>query len=169
VHKEQIVGLAVRLFALFLGVYVLRYGSGLIPYLADSSTFTISLTYLILVVLCPVLAAVLLWMFPLTIAAKLIPDIKKQEPPKAIDSAEIEVVAFSILGLWVLANAIQDAFHWATYVYIIKNSVTPKVELTPENIGNIVATVVELVIGLWILFGSKGVIGFLRRMRYAGR
>lgn len=167
-HKEQVVGLAVRLFALFLGIYVLRYGSGLIPYLADSSTFKISFTFLILVVLFPVLAAILLWMFPLTIAAKLIPNIKTQEPPKSLDSTEIEVIAFSILGLWVLASALSDAFHWVTYIYIIKNSVAPRVELSPENIGNIVATVVELAIGFWLLFGAKGVIGVIRRMRHAG-
>ena len=76
-HKEQIVGIAVRLFAVFLAIYALRYASGLIPYLADSSSYKISATFLFLIVLFPILAAILLWIFPLTIAAKLIPNIKE--------------------------------------------------------------------------------------------
>ena len=120
-HKEQIVGIAVRLFAVFLAIYVLRYASGLIPYLADSSSYKISATFLFLIVLFPILAAILLWIFPLTIAAKLIPNIKAKEPTKSLDSGEIELVAFSVLGLWVLTTAIPDIFHWGTFVYMVKN------------------------------------------------
>ena len=167
-HKEQIVGVAVRLFAVFLVIYVLRNASEIMPYLADSSPYKISVTFLFLIVLFPILAAVLLWLFPLTIAAKIIPDIKAKKPPKTLEGGEIELVAFSILGLWVLTGAIPDIFHWGTFVYMVKNSEAARVELSPDNIGNIVATVVELVIGFWLLFSSKGIIGILRRLRNAG-
>jgi len=42
------------------------------------------------------------------------------------------------------------------------------VELTPQNIGSIVSTIVELILGLWLLLGSKGVVGIVRRLRHAG-
>ena len=109
-HKEQMVGMAVRLFAVFLVVNVVRYASGLIPYLADSATNKLSITFLSLAVIFSILTAALLWLFPLTIASKLIPDVKNTEPSKTLESGEIELVAFSILGLWVLASAIPDIF-----------------------------------------------------------
>jgi hypothetical protein len=168
VQKEQIVGIAVRLFAVFLTIYVLRHASGLIPYLADSSSYPISALFLFLIVLFPLLAAMLLWLFPLTVAAKLIPDINAKEASKTSGSGEWEVVAFSVLGLWVLTSAIPDAFHWATFVYVLNSSEMGRMALSPDNIGNIVATVVELVVGFWLLFGSKGLIGLVRYLRYAG-
>jgi hypothetical protein len=120
------------------------------------------------IVLFPILAAILLWFFPLTVAGKLIPDTKPEELPIALSGTEIETVAFSILGLWILATAIPDIFHWATFGYLVKASGVGRAQLTPENIGNIVGTVVELVIGFWLLFGSKGIAGLIRRYRYAG-
>jgi hypothetical protein len=168
VHKEQIVGLAIRLFAVFLFIYILRYAGSLLPYLDDSSSYKISGIFIILTALFPILGAALLWFFPITIAKKLIPDIKYKEPTKTIKSGEIELVALSILGIWVLTSAIPDVVRWATFVYIVKNSEMGSTKIPPDNIAYIIATIVELVIGFWLLFGSKGIIGVIRRMRYAG-
>lgn len=168
-HKEQIVGLAVRLFAIFLGFYTLRYASSFLPYVSAPPPNNISLLFAGAVVLPPILAAVLMWYFPLALANKLIPDIKTKDAPVPLDAGGIEVVAFSIMGLWVLTSAIPDIFHWATYVYQVRNKHFGYFELTPENVGNIVSTVVELVIGVWLLFGSRGILGLIRRARYAGK
>jgi hypothetical protein len=72
------------------------------------------------------------------------------------------------MGLWVLTSAIPDIFYWVTFVYRIKSVNVGSTELTPENIGYIVSTIVELVIGFWLLFGSRGLLGVIRRARYAG-
>lgn len=167
-QKEQIVGIAVRLFAVFLAIYVLRYSSGVISYIAKSTDYVIGLPFLAVIVLFPLLAALLLWLFPLSVASRLIPDIKAKEPPKALSGSEAELIAFSVLGLWVLASAVPDVFNWVTFVYLMKSSGAGRAELSPDNIGNIVATVIELVIGFWLLFGSRGVIVVVKRMRHAG-
>ncbi len=166
-HKEQIVGIAVRLFAVFLGVYVLRYSSGVIPYVAKSSEYAIGIPFLVAVVVIPILIVVLLWAFPLTIASKLIPGVKTEEQPKAMSGLEAEIIAFSVLGLWVLATAVPDVFHWATFVYLTISSGVGRSGISPEQIGNIISTGVELAIGFWLLLGSKGVVGIVRRMRDA--
>lgn len=108
-----------------------------------------------------------MWFFPLTVATKLIPNVKPEESA-AFGAGGIEVVAFSIMGLWVLTTAIRDIFFWITFAYRVKNVGLGISELSPEDVGNIVATVVELVIGFWLLFGSKGLLGIIRRVRYAG-
>jgi hypothetical protein len=167
-NKEQVVGIAVRLFAIFLGIYTFRHVSGLLPYAAAPSPNYISFSFLFLLAAFPLLAAILLWLFPLAVAAKIIPNIKEKETPAALDAGGIEVVAFSVMGLWVLTYAIPDIFYWVTYVYRIKNINIGSPELTPENIGYIVSTIVELVIGFWLLFGSSGLLGVIRRARDAG-
>lgn len=83
-HKEQIVGLAVRLFAIFLGFYTLRHASSLLPYVLAPPPNNISLMFAGAVVLPPILAAVLMWYFPLALANKLIPDIKTKDAPASI-------------------------------------------------------------------------------------
>lgn len=167
-RKEQVVGLALRLFAIFLFIQALRQAAALIPYLADSATARVSLSLVVVSTLVPVAIAVFLWLLPLTIATKLIPGVNAKEPRSTLTATEIASVAFPVLGLWVLTSAVPDTFYWAMFIYIVKSSDVGRPELSPENIGNIVATVVELLIGFWLLLGSKGVFGLLKRLRYAG-
>lgn len=163
--KEQIVGVTVRLFAIFLALYTLRYASNLLPYTAMPPPNNISFVFIGTLALFPILVAVLLWFFPLTVAAKLIPDINTKEQTTSIGAGSIEVVAFSVMGLWVLATAIPDIFYWVTFVHQVKSAGMGSPELSPENLGNIVATTVELAIGSWLLFGSKGLLSIIRRVR----
>lgn len=167
-HKEQIVGIAVRLFAIFLGLYTLRYVGGILRYTVEPSLSNVSVTFLFLPALILALVAILLWFFPLTVATKIIPSIKTSSAPTSLDAGGIEVIAFSVMGLWVLTTAIPDAFHWITFVYLAKSVNVGNSELSPENIGYIVSTIVELVIGFWLLFGSRGLLGIIRRARYTG-
>lgn len=166
--KEQIVGIAVRLFAVFLALYTLRYASSMLPYAAAPPPNSISFWFIGTLALFPILAAVLLWFFPLTVATRLIPDIKAKETSTSLGAGDVEVVAFSVMGLWVLTTAIPDIFYWVTFVYRVESAGVGSPELSPENIGNIVATVVEFVIGFWLLFGSKGLLGIIRSARQAG-
>ena len=70
-----------------------------------------------------------------------------------------------ILGLWVLSTAVPDIFYWSTFVYLAKGI---EFSLTPEHIGNIVVTVIEIIIGVWLVFGAKGLRGLRRLVRISG-
>jgi hypothetical protein len=54
------------------------------------------------------------------------------------------------------------------FTYRVKAMAVGSPGLVPDHIGYMVATVVELAIGFWLLFGSKGLIGIIRRARQAG-
>lgn len=166
--KEQVVGIAVRLFAVFLGLYTVRYVTGLIPLLVDPSPNKPGVGFLVLLAAFPTLAAILLWYFPLAVASKIIPDIKTAKAPARLDAGGIAVVSFSIMGLWVLTTAIPDMFYWATFAYQTKNTDIGNPELSPEHIAYMVSTVIEIVIGFLLLLGSRGILGIIRRFRYAG-
>ncbi len=162
-QKEQIVGLAVRLFAIFLVVYTIRYGSSLLPMTRPPNNVSFLLLAGFTVPL--LLAALLLWIFPLTIAGTILPEIKTSGSSVPLEVGEIQIVAFSILGLWVLSTAVPDIFYWSTFVYLAKGI---EFSLTPEHIGNIVVTVIEIIIGVWLVFGAKGLRGLRRLVRISG-
>ena len=166
-QKVQIVGIAVRLFAIFLFLYTVRYASGLLPRAAASPPDNVSLLFIFVIALFPILAAILLWFFPLTVATKIVPNIKKEIKASSLNASEIEAVAFSVMGLWVLTFAIPDVFYWVTFAFLLKNIEVGNLHLTPDNVASIVTTVVELVIGFWLLLGSRGILGIVRRFRQA--
>jgi hypothetical protein len=165
-YKEQIVGLAVRLFAIFLFLYAVRHTSGLLIFVSEQPQNNVNELLIFAPLLFSIIAAILLWHFPLTVATKIIPDIKSKNKAPALNAAEIEVVAFSVMGLWVLATAIPDVFYWAIFVLRLKSIELANVTLA-DSIGNIIATAVELVIGVWLLFGSRGILGLIRGLRKA--
>lgn len=154
-RTEQIVGLAIRLFAIFLFIQALRQATGLLSYFVDSSTVRVGIGFALVSTLAPAAIALVLWLLPLTIATKLIPGLKADAPRSALTATDIASVAFPILGLWVLTFAIPDTVYWTTFAFIVKSSDYGSPELTPENIGNIVATTVELLIGVLALAWLK--------------
>lgn len=161
--KEQVVGLGVRLFAIFLVVYTIRYGSSLLP--MTRAPDNVSLLFIASFTIPLLLAALLMWMFPLTVAGTILPKMKASGRSVPLRRDEIQVVAFSILGLWVLSTAVPDLFYWSTFVYLAKRI---NLSLTPSHIGNVVATVIELIIGFWLLFGARGLRGLVRVLRSSG-
>ena len=167
-NKEQAVGLAVRLFAIFLVVYTMRYATSVVAFSILEPPDYISSGLILLVGFSPILIAILLWRFPLTVASKLMPEVTAKEKSKSLSETELQVVAFSTLGLWVFVSAIPDIFYWATYTYRFKNVGSGNTELTPQNIGGMVATAAQIVLGFALLLGSKGLVGLVRRLRNAG-
>ena len=98
-HKEQVVGIAVRLFAIFLGLYTLRHVITLIPLVSAPPPNNFSLMFIFLLATPLMLAAILLWRFPLVVAARIIPDVRTKKPVTPLDANSIGVVAFSVMGL----------------------------------------------------------------------
>lgn len=167
-HKEQVVGIAVRLFAIFLGLYTLWQVSSLLPLISSQPSNNFSLTFILLMAAPLIIAAILLWRFPLVVAARIIPDVRTKKPVTPLDAGSIGAVAFSVMGLWVLATAVPDIVYWITFIYRTKSADIGNPTLSPANIAGLVSTIVELVIGFWLLFGSRGILGLIKLARYAG-
>lgn len=165
--KEEIVAIAVRLFAIFLFVYAVRMVPGMVVLIrqeVESIDFIFGLVFLA----SHLLVALLLWVFALAIARTLLPGGKPGKAPARLALGDIQAVAFSVMGLWVLASAVPDIFYWGSFLYQTNVSGWGYRELSPENTGNIVSTLVELAIGLWLLFGARGLAGLVKMARGTG-
>ena len=165
-NVAQIVGLGVRLFAIWLAFYVIRQTPGLLFVntrdMPDAgATATTVIVAIVLLLIC-----VALWRFPLSVAKKLVPESALGHPTR-MPVEQLEAAAFSLLGLWMLTEAIPHAVYIAMITY---HSSRPNamVALTPYDYANIARMFAEVAIGLWLLLGAKGLRGLLHWARHAG-
>jgi hypothetical protein len=165
---SQIVGLGLRLFAVSLVLYVFGNAPAIWEFNLSAWVSSANLAVVIVSILLLVIA-VALWFFPLTIAKALLPgrsvNIEGLGPPQ-ITFEQLQALAFSLLGLWILAGAIPKVFYWILMAY---HASRPELllEFRPRDFGSMVATGTEAVLGIWLLFGAKGLRGLLRWAREA--
>jgi hypothetical protein len=168
--KEDIVAIASRIFAIYVVIMTVQSVGALMnmrQVMEMSITDPDLLPFLLMCVLS-LLLAVLLWFFPLTIARKLLPVLRDPRPPLSAAGQDVEDTVVFVLGLWVLASAAPDIVYWMVLAFRIQNTEAASVPLLPEQVASIWATVAQIAIGLWLVFGARGLLGALRRLRYAG-
>lgn len=164
--NAQIVGLGVRLFAIWLAIYVIRQTPGLIFVNTRDLQGPGLVIVTVAVAIVLLFISVALWRSPLAVAQKLIPQSTLDQPTR-LPVEQLQTAAFCLLGLWLLTEALPHGVYVAMIVY---HSSRPNasVNLSPWEYANIAQLVAELIIGLWLLFGAKGLLGILRWARHAG-
>lgn len=165
--SKQLVALAVRMFAIFIAVWVMRHGFVVVPMLAGPDATRTDLLAVFLTVSVPLVVAVLLWVFPARVAGHLLPRTSTPARPEPWTAAELQAAAFSVLGMWILARAVADLGYWIVYLLLLPGSGAYRSSgLSPADLGGLVSTALELVIGVWLLLGARGLAGVIRRFRH---
>jgi len=144
---HQAVAVAVRIFAAWLGITVLRdLASFAFLKPSDILGFGFAVT---VVVLAAVLVAIL-WFFPGTVAGKLLsPDNAKLD---AAASPDLWLaMGCALLGLWLLTSALPTLI-FDTYALFRFNYGDDRGNV-PQSVAYYV---VEVAIALWLVFGAKG-------------
>ena len=163
--REDIVAVASRLFAVFVFVFTLRTVAGAV-HVVTAGENMVSLATLVVIVLALLSITALLWFFPLTIARKLLPVMKEPRSEHALDASTSLSIALTAIGIWFLANAIVDATYWLILYSRVHNSDVTGFEWTPDQLANMAATIIELAISLWLIFGSTGIKHMINRIKY---
>ncbi len=163
--REDCVAVGSRLFAIFLLITLLR---SFLPSMAalreqhDTATLMLSL-----VVLAFGLAVcVVLWRFPLMIARRLLPVMKEPRSESHMDASTTLSVGLTLLGFWALIYALPDAFYWSTIFLLTRGEQSRYFAWSHEQVGGIVSTLLQLILALWMIFGSTGIRRLLARYRY---
>ncbi len=124
-----------------------------------------------LTVALPVLQLIIcagLWFFPATLSRRL---LKGGNGPGSVEVpalAEWQSVAIVVLGLWTLSKGIPDAVYYITYFLTYDESVMSARDLMQEQWPYMAATLVEITIGIWLIFGARGLVAMLASVRNAG-
>jgi hypothetical protein len=137
-----------------------------VPYFYDQEWEGASYSYAGLM-LTLLLLSVGLWMFPLTIARGL---VAFRDPGdvevKSANADQIQTIAFSVLGLYLLYHVLSDIVYWGFILFIsLRNNAIP-IEISIEQIGLMLATAVELIFVLFLLLGARRIVTLLRKFRY---
>ena len=163
--NTQMVGLGVRLFAAWLAVYILRNAPSYV--LFSSQEFSFSETTVIVVATgAMVLIGMLLWFFPLRVASGLIPESTNSQGT-SFSLEELERTGFCLLGLWVLTQAIPLCIR-SGYIFYYALQPNSLLVLGVNEHAVFLHSLAQLAIGVWLLFGAKGLLGLLRWARHAG-
>jgi hypothetical protein len=140
----------------------------LFAYLNEGTQLQISKVVVWVFVIIQVGVCGLLWFFPRTIAAKLLPSRDDHEASPPIALVHWQTLGVILIGLWALTRAIPDAVYWITFYNMATSSGIGLSALNPEQKASMVETIVELVIGFWLLLGAKGAAALLFNLRTAG-
>jgi hypothetical protein len=107
-----------------------------------------------------------LWISSTTVARRLLP-LKEDVPAAPSRMVDWEVLGIICVGLWGLIRAIPDAMYWAV---ILQTWLTADYGLTALGItqqSRIAATILELGLALWLVFGARKIAAYLFGIRVA--
>jgi hypothetical protein len=102
------------------------------------------------------------------LASKLLPEPEVSTGESTLNASDLQIVAFSVVGLLVIVEALPQIssivleYMYRTEVAGSRQSVTPILG-RPLVLG-----IIKLLLGVGLLFGARGLAGFLRTLRTAG-
>ena len=119
-------------------------------------------------------SGVFLWMFADSIALAMVgetripPQISPQQTK--LRSSDLQIVAFSVVGLLTLVEGISRISHIATnYLFVTTTgAASTRVYFRESMMATAATAVIQMIIGLWLLFGSRGLVRVLKSVRDVG-
>jgi hypothetical protein len=165
VSREDFIAVASRLFSIYLLLNVVRNIPSSLQLLSQDQGMAWAGLYALALVI-GLLVCAGLWFFPLTVARKLLPVMREPRFESSIDSSVALSLGLTLIGVWVLAYALVDGTYWLTLLIRTEQVDTTNFVWSHEQIAGMVATAVEFVISLWLIFGNSGIKRLIYKFRY---
>ncbi len=121
-------------------------------------------------IVVPVALGLVFIYFPGTITTRLL-RVEGLESGSEKDTKPLQRVAFATIGIWLTLYAMIDAvyFYSKAYLYLRffedMRAYSRPPSLSPDDFGGLVASGLQLIIGLWLLMGNRGIVNVLTRLR----
>lgn len=147
---QQIVGLAIRLLAIWLVISSIQYFIA-IPAALHGADIDDKSTQSYIVAGAYISAAMLLWLFPMWIAHKLIPRTRF-ENTISVQPLEAARVGCALTGLWLSAHGFLDMVWYAFRAFLIAGSQSAFASLGTGAKLDFIATLANLALGLLLIF-----------------
>lgn len=110
-----------------------------------------------------VAAGLILWFFPGTLTNKIVSSASPDSAPT--DSRPIELVALTILGVYLMAHGIIGAVRDIVFVIVSSRQTYDLAAVPASIIAHAAATGAELLMGLGLCIGAKGIARVIARLR----
>lgn len=157
--------LAVRVLGIYLFIKTVSTVPFEIKHIIDSPKNNFLTAYLFYNGLIFVVSMIFI-LFPKSAAKLLIPIESDSSTEAQIDYQKLEACAFAILGMYVLSYAVPDLFYNAIFlmkVFVLQDQDWS--DYSKQFTVNFIVTCIEIVIGLVLLLGTKGLIRLITKFR----
>lgn len=162
---HQTLALGVRLFAIWFALVVLREGvASITTWRSMDDSHALAIAIGIFLVTSVIL--LILWFFPKSIARGLLPHSKEESTP-ALSYQMWLTLGTALIGLWFVASSIAPILRNLSAMYLFQSELLNLESLRLLRQG-ILYYVVELVLGLGLLFGATGIAKLILWVRNAG-
>lgn len=162
----EFAALGFRLFGLYL---LLNAITGFIAWVAANSAVAqpaLTTVQVGLIYLLPVAISLALILFPVTLAKLVVPSSRVPSPELRFESSGLLHAGTALLGLYFVARAIPDFVH-NIMVLVALDQHMQSSQRTEAYINEFI-TVIELAVGLYLVFGARGLVHLIERFRMAG-
>ena len=146
----QSLAVGVRLFAIWLLWYGLTQLFGTYLSARGTSQLSFAIGALLVILIC-----VLLWLFPTALARKILP-VQGEESRNAPVFEDWFAVGCSLLGVWALAKAIPALTSYVIVNYLGQKMYPGNFSVNPDWPLHVGFNVFQLLFGLWLFLGAKG-------------
>jgi hypothetical protein len=158
----------VRLLALMMFFYIFREVSRMISLATGFDTYDEWPVFVIFIMVFA-LIGVWLWKDAVNIAKKIVPkEVSIESEPSRDFDRPIYQLAFVLLGMYVLIYGVSE-FSYTAQIYFS----LPDEYMTPDQVKKqqavMVSVVIEVLIGLVLIIGAKGVSAIIYKIRYGGQ
>lgn len=152
---QQIVGLGVRLVAIWLAITSVQYLAS-IPAALTSASLGDKTTPAYIIGAVYLTSAALLWLFPMWVAHKLIPRTRFQDIV-TVQALEAARVGCGLIGLWLFANALPNLVWFLFRLFLFTGNQAAFQSLATEAKLDIAVAAVNLLISLVIVFRATDI------------
>ena len=158
----------VRLLALMMFFYIFREVSRMISLATGFDTYDEWPVFLIFI-MSFLLIGVWLWKGAINIAKKIVPKEVSIESESSSDfDRPIYQLAFVLLGMYVLIYGVSE-FSYTAQIYLSLPDEYMTPDQTKRHQAVMVSAVIEVLIGLVLIIGAKGVSAVVYKIRYGGQ
>ena len=165
----QITAILARLASVFLIIRTISYYPAMLSQHPEHAPDLKYIVFVSAMSLTFIGLALILWKFPLFIARGIVPEVQSGESLAEVPFDQIQAGLLSVFGVaLVVLNCSDLAYSFAFQLALGAADHAHGHASDPGVQAAFYSAVLELALGLWLAFGSRGIVRCLNRLRQAG-
>ncbi|SKC81938.1 hypothetical protein [Maledivibacter halophilus] len=114
--------------------------------------------------------SIILWVFADKISSYMVKEPTNSSNNVKVDYIELQAIAFSVVGITVLVNSIPQIIRLGIDMKtIVSNDIIANWDMLLRTTkSQMIGYIIKTILGLWLLFGSNGIVGLVKTLRTAG-
>ncbi len=162
----HLIGVVVRVFALYVVITTLQAAPNMFASAKSWGADTSQIAIAALALSVPIIAALLLWFFNLSVARRLYFGGSHDKPVDLAGVEHLEAALFSALGLWLVCSGLVDGAFWIAFYNVAQAPEwINQTVVSPEQQAGVLSTGFQLILGIVVLLRGRGIAVLVRKLR----